>query len=115
MIKIGLMNSLLRDPRHGLRALAKSPGFALAGVLTLASGIGANTAIFIAADAVILHPLPYPHAGRLLDFSPAAFHHVLQPSLHNFKLAVLNPGVLAFSAAAAIAGGEPVGRRYQLS
>jgi putative ABC transport system permease protein len=52
--------------RVTLRTLAKQPGFCLAVILTLALGIGANTAIFSVFDAVILRPLPYPDPGRLV-------------------------------------------------
>ena len=60
------MNDLAQDIRHSIRRLFKSPGFALAAIVTLGLGIGANTAIFSVVYGVVVNPLPYPEADRLL-------------------------------------------------
>jgi len=63
------MHSLFPNLRFGARLLLKNPGFALAAILTLAVGIGANTAIFTVANAVLLRPFPYPKGEQLVSIS----------------------------------------------
>src|SRR5271168_1174095 len=63
------MRALLQDLRYALRQLGRNPGFATVAILTLAIGIGANTAIFSVIDSILLEPLPFPHSDRLMEIN----------------------------------------------
>jgi putative ABC transport system permease protein len=61
-----MIDTVFQDLKFAIRMLRKSPGFALLAIITLALGIGANTAVFSLVDAVLLRPLPFPESNRLM-------------------------------------------------
>jgi len=102
------MSTFLQDLRYALRMLLKNPGFTLVAVLTLALGVGANTAIFSVVNTVLLEPLPYPNPEGLVKiwthftgiglpndqnwFSPPEFRDVQQQNRSLSDVSVVNAG-----------------------
>jgi putative ABC transport system permease protein len=82
-----VLETLWQDIRYGVRMLWRNPGFATVAVLTLALGIGANTAIFSVIDGVLLRPLPYHDPGRLVTVCESS-------AKRGFSQVVVTPGVL---------------------
>jgi putative ABC transport system permease protein len=105
------IDSLLRDLRYGLRTLRKSPGFAAAGIVILGLGIGVNSAIFTVVNAVVLRPLPFADADRLVRL----WHTPPQstfPGMRTFSLSPANfldweAQSTSFAAMAIYRGGQP--------
>src|SRR5262245_51151696 len=86
-----MVESFLHDVRFAWRGLQRSPGFAAVAMATLALGIGANSAIFTVVNAVVMRPLPYAHAERLVrvtsDFTALGSTDVgmSQPELLDYR------------------------------
>ena len=105
------METLVHDLRYAVRSLRRSPAFAAVGVLTLAVGIGASTAIFTAIQGVLLRPLPYSDPDRVVfiqekravtgqpsSVSPLNYLVRIEPAVlmpRLYELAVIPPAVYA--------------------
>lgn len=74
--RVHMLDTFLQDVRYGLRLLRRSPGFALVTIMTLAIGMGANTAMFSALDAMLLHPMAFPDLDRLIALSEPLPHSI---------------------------------------
>jgi predicted permease len=104
------LEELAQDLRYGCRALRESPGFATVAILTAALGIGANTSIFSVVHAVLLHPLPYRHAERLIVPSNVREESMIALGVADFEYAQWRDQAGIWDGIAAYAG-----RRFTLS
>jgi len=108
------MNSLLTDIRYGLRNLVKHPGFAVISILTIALGVGANTAIFSVVNGVLLKALPFPDSQQLISMTESSKEvPVMAVSYPNYldwraqNTTLENLGARMPAGGVLIGGGEP--------
>ena len=108
------MDTLLQDLRYALRQLRRSPGFTAVAVLTLALGIGANTAIFSLADSILFRALPVSHPEQLVTLSRLSpggegesFAYPAFEQLHGATDTFSEVFGFAFRSARTILGGRP--------
>ncbi len=104
-----MVDTLLRDIRHALRMFVQSPAFALAAVAALTLGIAVNTASFSVVNAVLLRPLPFPNADRMVYFmtvspngsgpaaSPAKFQHFREQAQIVDRVSAFTQGVVNYT------------------
>jgi len=104
-----MLDFVLRDIRHALRMFVQSPAFALAAVAALTLGIAVNTAIFPVVNAVLLRPLPFPDAERMVYFmtvapngsapiaSPAKFQHFREQTQVVDRVSAFNQGIVNYT------------------
>ncbi len=95
------MDTLLRDLRYGARLIVRSPGFAIAAIVSLGLGIGANTAIFSLLDAVLLQPMAVSSPAEIVsiytsDFSSTQYGSSSYPDYVDFAKADMLAGIAAY-------------------
>ena len=90
------LETLLQDLRFAFRVLRKSPGFAATVVITLALGIGANTAIFSIVYGVVFRPLPYPHPQRIVELTESSPHGIDEEDVTYQELQFLQQHISPF-------------------